>query len=397
MAVSLPVSPNQDAHSRPRRRLSVASLAFIAVSGAVLLLESLSVTAQPAASVSIAGAQPAVVASPAQAAVLGEQIATSTGSLGAPLQPTTAAGLAGYASAAPLPFETREAAPPPPPAQEAVPSPVASSLEPEHPAPSGMLGCEDHGPLYCVYEVKPGETLSTIARSAGIEANGDLSGIDILVASNHAAIESASDVLMAGDKLRIPSQNGILHTVVAAETLSDIARRYGVQTADITAVAGNQISDGDLVSAGAEILVPNPTKLGRTSAPAGTTGSSGGSGALAWPVIGEITSYFGPSHPLGIDIALMPGDPVNAAGSGTVTFAGGDPCCSYGLFVIIDHGNGITTLYGHLSVICVDEGEKVSGGERIGLGGYTGFGTGPHLHFEVHEDDMLMDPLTYLP
>ena len=55
------------------------------------------------------------------------------------------------------------------------------------------------------------------------------------------------------------------------------------------------------------------------------------------------------------------------------------------------------TLYGHLSVIYVDEGDKVDMGERIGLGGYTGFGTGPHLHFEVHEDDMLMDPLSYLP
>jgi murein DD-endopeptidase MepM/ murein hydrolase activator NlpD len=202
---------------------------------------------------------------------------------------------------------------------------------------------------------------------------------------------------MAGDKLRIPSQTGILHTVIAAETLSDIARRYGVKAEDIQAVAGNQIRDDDLVSAGAEILVPNPTKLGRVSAPAGTTGSGGGSGELAWPVVGEITSYFGPSHPLGIDIALMPGDPVNAAGDGVVTFAGGDPCCSYGLYVIIDHGNGLVTLYGHLSQIYVDEGDKVDMGDRIGLGGFTGFGTGPHLHFEVHSDDMLMDPLTYLP
>jgi murein DD-endopeptidase MepM/ murein hydrolase activator NlpD len=376
----------------------VASLAFIAAIGTVLLLESLSVTARPASSVSIAGAQPAAEPAPLESAVLGEQSSSSADSLRAPVPDAALAGLEAYASPAPSPLETRDAAPPP--VQEVVPpppTPVASSVAPEHPAASGMLGCEDRGPLYCVYEVKSGETLSTIAKSAGIEGSGDLSAIDLLVASNHAAVESASDVLMAGDMLRIPHQNGILHTVVAAETLGDIARKYGVKPEDITAVPGNQLNDGDLVRAGAEILVPNPTKLGRVSAPAGTTGSSGGSGQLAWPVIGAITSYFGPSHPLGIDIALMPGDPVNAAGDGVVTFAGGDPCCSYGLYVIIDHGNGITTLYGHLSVIYVDEGETVDLGDRIGLGGYTGFGTGPHLHFEVHEDGMLMDPLTYLP
>lgn len=398
MAIS--VSRYGAPHKSPRQKRasrwmpSIASLALAAVIGAVLLMESLSITARPATSVSIAGVV-AVNPSPLHSSVLGEQSTSSSGSLGAPLHETETAGFQGYASPAPPLLEMRDAAPPA--VEEVPPAPVASSVAPEVQAPKGILGCEDHGPLYCVYEVKPGETLSTIVKTAGIVTATDVSGIDLLVASNHAAIESASDVLMAGDKLRIPRQPGVIHTVIAAETLSDIARRYGVKVDDITAVPGNELSDGALISAGAEIFVPNPTKVGRASAPAGTTGSGGGSGALAWPVIGGITSYFGPQHPLGIDIALMPGDPVNSAGDGVVTFAGGDPCCSYGRYIIIEHDNGLVTLYGHLSVIYVEQGDRVDMGDRIGLGGYTGFGTGPHLHFEVHEDDMLMDPLTYLP
>jgi murein DD-endopeptidase MepM/ murein hydrolase activator NlpD len=378
----------------------------MAAIGTMLLLRAASVAPQPAVSASIAGnpvqAPPTVVSS-----VLGAQEANRNASLGSPFLNGTPFSFQGYAVSAPPLFEARLAAPPP--ATEVPPVTASSSRLPETPtpapsptptatpAPAGLSDCEDRGPLYCVYEVQPGETLSTIAAKAGIEGSGDVSAIDLLVASNRAALESASDTLMAGDKLRITKEPGVIHTVIASETLGEIARRYGVSLDSITAVGGNQISDGDLLSAGAEILVPNPTKLGRASAPAGTTGSSGGSGELSWPAPGAITSYFGPAHPLGIDIALMPGDPVTAAGDGVVTFAGGDPCCSYGRYVIIEHDDGLVTLYGHLSVLYVDDGERVSTGERIGLGGYTGFGTGPHLHFEVHEAGMLMDPLTYLP
>ena len=90
-------------------------------------------------------------------------------------------------------------------------------------------------------------------------------GISVVI----PACDSA-DVLEAGEKLRIPLEQGIIHTVISAETLSEIARRYGVAPEAITAIAGNAISDGDLVSAGAELLVPNPTKLGRLAVPART-------------------------------------------------------------------------------------------------------------------------------
>ncbi len=86
-----------------------------------------------------------------------------------------------------------------------------------------------------------------------------------------------------------------------------------------------------------------------------------------------------------------------AVADGTVTFAGGDPCCSYGYYVIVDHHNGFETLYAHFSKIMVTTGQEVTQGEVLGLGGRTGNATGNHLHFEVHLDGAIVDPLKYLP
>ncbi len=124
-----------------------------------------------------------------------------------------------------------------------------------------------------------------------------------------------------------------------------------------------------------------------------------GVNGFQWPIIGPITSYFGPKHPLGIDIGTKRaiGLPVAAALDGEVTFAGGDPCCSYGLYVVIEHDGGFTTLYGHLSQVDVAVGQFVVGGEEIGLSGSTGYSTGPHLHFEIRLDGVRLDPLDYLP
>jgi murein DD-endopeptidase MepM/ murein hydrolase activator NlpD len=135
-----------------------------------------------------------------------------------------------------------------------------------------------------------------------------------------------------------------------------------------------------------------PTATPTPRPPASRTG-------FIWPAAGPISSYFGPSHPLGIDIDFYanPNQPVRAAAAGTVTFAGGDACCSYGLYVIIDHGNGFSTLYAHFSAIAVRTGQRVSQGQVIGAGGHTGYATGDHLHFEVRRDDLVVNPLNYLP
>jgi murein DD-endopeptidase MepM/ murein hydrolase activator NlpD len=107
----------------------------------------------------------------------------------------------------------------------------------------------------------------------------------------------------------------------------------------------------------------------------------------------------GPGHPLGIDVDLYnnPSAPILAATSGVVTFAGGDPCCSYGLYVVVVSPGGVETLYAHLSSINVVQGQQVSQGDVLGYAGCTGYCTGNHLHFEVIDNGVRVDPLGYLP
>jgi murein DD-endopeptidase MepM/ murein hydrolase activator NlpD len=111
-----------------------------------------------------------------------------------------------------------------------------------------------------------------------------------------------------------------------------------------------------------------------------------------------ITSYFGPSHPLGIDIGVQQGTPIVAAKAGVVTFAGGDPCCSYGYYVDVDHGGGWMTRYGHFrSWPIVSVGQHVAQGQVLGYSGTTGYSTGPHLHFEIRLNGQVLNPLSFLP
>lgn len=122
-------------------------------------------------------------------------------------------------------------------------------------------------------------------------------------------------------------------------------------------------------------------------------------GDLQAPVEGAVTDGFGwRTHPItgeqqfhsGIDIGAGMGTPVGAAGMGEVTTAGWYG--GYGNAVIIDHGNGLSSLYGHLSSILCSVGDLVSAGQTIGLVGSTGNSTGPHLHFEVTQDGSPIDP-----
>jgi pyruvate/2-oxoglutarate dehydrogenase complex dihydrolipoamide acyltransferase (E2) component len=107
----------------------------------------------------------------------------------------------------------------------------------------------------------------------------------------------------------------------------------------------------------------------------------------------------GPEHPDGIDIGLdVPGSlAIRAAAGGKVISAGGSDEDALGLSIVIDHGQGLTTTYGHLSEIVVAEGERVVTGGLIGVGGSTGTSTGVHLHFEVRKDGATVDPLDILP
>ena len=120
---------------------------------------------------------------------------------------------------------------------------------------------------------------------------------------------------------------------------------------------------------------------------------------LRWPLTGALNSYFGEPRSLsrhtGIDIDGETGSPVAAAAGGRVVVAGLH--FEYGTTVIIDHGEGLTTLYGHLLDVRVRAGDRVRGGENIGSVGCSGSCTGDHLHFEVRLDEVPVDPAPYLP
>lgn len=124
-----------------------------------------------------------------------------------------------------------------------------------------------------------------------------------------------------------------------------------------------------------------------------------------WPVAGETSDNFGlrrdpfrrttrEFHP-GKDIAAPAGTPVVATGSGRVIFAGVQG--SYGRLVILDHGNNLTTRYGHLSKINVTANQTIERGTEVGRVGSTGRSTGPHLHYEVRSSQVPVDPGLYLP
>jgi len=140
-----------------------------------------------------------------------------------------------------------------------------------------------------------------------------------------------------------------------------------------------------------------------TSVVSGSGSSGSGNGSLSWPVSGPVVSSFGwRIHPIlhyrkfhtGIDIAAGYGAPIHSSAAGTVIYAswmGG-----YGNVIIVDHGDGLSTLYAHQSSLATGNGAHVARGQTVGYVGSTGFSTGPHLHFEVRVNGNPVDPMGYL-
>lgn len=124
---------------------------------------------------------------------------------------------------------------------------------------------------------------------------------------------------------------------------------------------------------------------------------------VVWPADGAVTGVFGERrgrarHP-GLDLDGGTGDPVWAAAAGTVSWAGWAPAgySGYGSMVLVDHGDGVQTLYAHLSAVLVAVGDRVEAGDRLGSIGTTGHVTGSHLHFEVRRHGVVSDPTAFLP
>jgi murein DD-endopeptidase MepM/ murein hydrolase activator NlpD len=164
----------------------------------------------------------------------------------------------------------------------------------------------------------------------------------------------------------------------------------------------DEINESEALAAASAQLAAKIAQSESSPAPGSGTDSSGAepapSSGFIWPVSGPITSPFGMRwgtlHP-GIDIGVPSGTPVHAAASGTVIWCGW--MSGYGNLVMIDHHNGLATLYGHNTSIAVSCNQQVSQGQVVSYSGCTGFCTGPHVHFEVRLHGSPVDPLGYLP
>jgi len=250
------------------------------------------------------------------------------------------------------------------------------------------------------YKVRPGDTISEIAAKRHLKVE------EILNANN-----LHSDFIKAGQEIVLPivnyrdqsSEKGtfstnnenqkstIVHHVQRGDALITIARMYGTE---VEKIKRNNNLNGDRIYIGQELVIESAAadvfRLQRN--------------AFIWPVNGRLSSNFGwRTHPIkktrlfhnGIDIAVPNGSRIKAAASGKVVHSGW--MNGFGYTVIIDHGRGVETLYGHNSRNLVRRGENVRKGENIALSGNTGLSTGPHLHFGVLKNEKPLNPLNYLP
>jgi murein DD-endopeptidase MepM/ murein hydrolase activator NlpD len=166
------------------------------------------------------------------------------------------------------------------------------------------------------------------------------------------------------------------------------------------AALGDAISQHDQAEAA---LAAESARIAELAQSAGG-GPSLGDGTFIWPVSGPITSGFGyrtdpitgaTAYHAGLDIGAACGTPIKAAGTGVILSAGFNSG-GYGNMTLINHGNGLSTLYGHQSSIIVSAGQSVTQGQVIGYVGSTGKSTGCHLHFEVRVNGKPVDPRGYL-
>jgi murein DD-endopeptidase MepM/ murein hydrolase activator NlpD len=179
--------------------------------------------------------------------------------------------------------------------------------------------------------------------------------------------------------------------------LSDAVNQKKVSLDKLSAQEQAEAGEIDALQAQSAAVAAKIRAAQAASASSGTPSPAANPGGLIWPVSAPVTSPFGwrwgRLHE-GIDLGAASGTPILAAAAGTVIYAGWMD--GYGNFVIIDHGGGIATAYGHQSSIAVTDGQSVTQGQVIGYVGSTGHSTGPHLHFEVRVNGSAVDPLGYL-
>jgi murein DD-endopeptidase MepM/ murein hydrolase activator NlpD len=249
------------------------------------------------------------------------------------------------------------------------------------------------------YEVKGGDTISSIA------GNFDISQETILWENNM----DKGDQIKPGQTIKILPVTGVSYTVKPGDTVDSIAKKFDTEAQNIVDFPFNDVPDDFKLKAGEELIVPNgvrpdsavpaPKKTQPSytaQAPSSASFQADGGGSFVWPASYQyISTYFAWWHP-GIDLPNRAAPPVAASDGGQVVVAGWPDSYGYGNRVVIDHGNGYTSLYAHLSNIYVSVGQAVSRGQIIGQMGSTGRSTGTHLHFEIHYKGVPVNPLNIL-
>ncbi len=191
---------------------------------------------------------------------------------------------------------------------------------------------------------------------------------------------------------------GIYHRVEPGQSPHRIARAYDVPLSELLDVNG--IADPGLVRPGRWLWIPGATERRPVPVPddLGQALSPVARRTFRWPVRGKIGSAFGPRKGgvhRGLDILAPDGTDARASEFGLVLYVG-DGLRGYGNAVVLDHGEGVTTLYGHLESFRVKSGDAVAAGQVIGAVGRTGNATTSHLHFELRMEDEALDPVLYL-
>lgn len=246
------------------------------------------------------------------------------------------------------------------------------------------------------YTVEAGDTISSIAHKFSVSINTILWQNDL----------SAVSTIRPGQSISILPTTGVAHTIKSGETILAIAKKY--QTDAESIIVGNKLADAGDIRAGDMLIIPNgikPTAVAvRAPAPRNLTEtikdifippSAIDSGTrFLWPLASSrITQYFTYRHS-GLDVGDKTGKPIYAAEAGKIERSGWNR--GYGYNIVINHGNGLKTLYGHASKLLANVGDTVSRGDTIALIGSTGRSTGPHLHFEVIVNGRKINPLNYL-
>ena len=251
------------------------------------------------------------------------------------------------------------------------------------------------------YVVEPNDTISEIAVNFGVSEN--------TILQNNGFLNPRR--LKPGTTLTIPAADGLVHKVESGETLESIGKKHKVDVEKI--LTQNQLTGEVALQEGMELIIPGATKapppppvVARGGGSAASSAFVSGAGApqgtetfgrLLFPTEGKFTQYYHYGH-YAVDIAKSGGATIWASDGGTVTRAASGWNGGYGNVVVVDHGNGMQTLYAHLKEIYVTVGTEVGRGTPLGYMGNTGrvYGrTGIHLHFEVMVNGAKKNPLAY--